>query len=133
MRSTTGLRGKGGMPKPEWWRALQEEHQYDPRPDLEDDAHLWRVVLAVALEADREVYGVLHGVRWLGGHLFLEEDALNLEPRIGEGIRNGDDWWDLRVRWLVPHTTSIARIVKDAGRALKKRRFQGGVQDDKQS
>lgn len=78
------------------WHSLSKKNRFDPRPDLKQDANLWRAVLRTAHKLDRKVYGVLHGIRCLGGRLVTSESHLELKPRYGNGnlasIQDAEEW-----------------------------------------
>ena len=52
----------------------------DPRPDLSEDATLWKIVLAEAYSTDRNLHAVLNGFRCLGCRLVETPKGINLEP-----------------------------------------------------
>jgi hypothetical protein len=81
----------------------------DPRPDLVDDTVLWGPLLesARARFGDR-VYGVLHAVRALGARLERDDRGLRLVP----GEISGDEYADLRERWLRPHADPLRRLLR---------------------
>src|SRR5690625_2190083 len=41
----------------------------EPRPDLEEDSRLWIAVLSMAWYRDRQLHGLLHGLRCGGSRL----------------------------------------------------------------
>lgn len=123
--STPAVSSGGGRPavRSGEWEELHRAHRYDPRPDLSEDSGLWRAVLEVALAKDEKIYGILHGVRCIGARLVLENGELRLEPRIGEGIEDEEDWWQVRLKWLVPQTKTIVQVFREAVRELKRRQL----------
>lgn len=62
----------------------------DPRPDLQEDSSLWRILLEVAHKANGNLYGALHGLRCIGTRLERNKQwGLALKPILpGDKIAN---------------------------------------------
>jgi hypothetical protein len=93
----------------------------DPRPDLEEDSHLWQQVLEVASELNPDIHAVLHGFRCMGCRLVNTEAGLRMEPRIDDGespqrygFDSEADYQRERSRWLIPVTDEVVEIFRQA-------------------
>ncbi len=95
-------------------KAEELKRALEPRPDLKEDSKLWQLVLRTAAVRSHKVYGVLHGIRCIGGRLELNAGNLKLLPRYGDpkvtGINGKEDWQDIRSRWLLPCKEQISAI-----------------------
>lgn len=90
-------------------RADSADKTEDPRPDLTGDSPLWESVLDQARE-DRELHGLLHGLRCGGALLGRRENGslkLDYTP-----LLNGWEKDELLKNWLEPNKTKIAAIFK---------------------
>jgi hypothetical protein len=102
--------------------ARTHEAGEDPRPDLEDDAELWRAVLAVPVTP--AVRGALLGARASGAKLARQPSPdgrprLHMEPRIGpEAFTDGAEWEAFRADWLLPHAEAITAALGAAALRL---------------
>ena len=83
----------------------------DPRPDLGDDAHLWRRLLELAQVDEYDphgLYGVLRGFRSCGARL---ERTAGGNLRVGPG-ELGSEYAALRDEWLVPHRVALVELLR---------------------
>jgi len=88
----------------------------DPRPDLAEDHLRWVAVLSMAWHRDRDLWGLLHGLRCGGARLETrhvndgrEMFRLDYRPLL--------DVWsekELRSQWLEPYREAIKRLFADA-------------------
>ncbi len=82
---------------------------FDPRPDLSEDSPLWSEVLGEA-EGDKNLFGLLHGLRCGGGRLEVRENGslkLNYETLLKTWNRS-----TLLSRWLEPNKKEVATAFK---------------------
>jgi hypothetical protein len=96
----------------------------NPRPDLAEDADLWRRLLAAAALSDRPgVYGALHGVRCCGARLVANGAGYRITgPAPDDGplsYREPDPetgeigtWESDREGWLLPHRAAITVLLR---------------------
>ena len=118
--------------------SLREENQEyfdplaDPRPDLDEDSHLWAKVLERARRSNQDVHGVLHGFRCMGARLLLSDAGLKMEPRVHDGenpqayeFHSREQYLQLRRRWLLPMTDEVSAIFKSAAEELLGRHEPG--------
>lgn len=88
----------------------------DPRPDLEDDHHLWVALLAEARRIDpapgteRSLHGLLHGLR-CGGCRLRWTDAGRLRLDYSELLETWEEA-ELREGWLIPQAAGITSAVR---------------------
>lgn len=96
----------------------------DPRPDLQEDSSLWRMLLAIAHEANENLYGALHGLRCIGTRLERSKQwGLVLKPILpGPGIGgNVTDWASMEdyravaQEYLRPHHDLLLGLLKKIG------------------
>lgn len=84
----------------------------DPRPDLVEDAALWRSLLTLA-QADEcdpaGLYGVLRGFRALGAQLAPYTHGLRLRP--GEEL-DEVEYVALSQEYLAPHRDRLAALLR---------------------
>ena len=83
----------------------------DPRPDLVEDAALWRSLLthAQADECDPAgLYGVLRGFRALGAQLAPYARGIRLRP----GEMDEVEYTALALEWLDPHRGQLAGLLR---------------------
>ena len=86
----------------------------DPRPDLGDGALFVRL-LAAAHRLDggdpAGCYGALHGLRCLGARVGLDFGRARLQP----GEIPGDEYAELRARYLLPRSDRIRAVLVGVG------------------
>ena len=96
----------------------------DPRPELQEDSSLWRILLEVSHEANPNLYGALHGLRCIGTRLERSKQwGLVLKPilpgiGIGENITGWKDKEDYRAvaqEYLRPHHDLLLGLLKKIG------------------
>ena len=82
----------------------------DPRPDLDEDAGLWAILLGLAYDVDGEDPGglaaALNGFRCMGARLELRNGTARLSA--GDMLTYAGD----RVRWLVPHRRTLSALLR---------------------
>ena len=104
-------------PKKEWtpppvWK--------DPRPDLEDDHHLWERLLTLSLnipdeEKGLDLCGVLNGLRCGGTRIVRGKSGkFVLRPLIDPEIawKDREEYEEIRDRFAKPYSTEIASLLK---------------------
>jgi hypothetical protein len=96
----------------------------NPRPDLADDADLWRRLLAAAaLNDDPDIYGVLHGVRCCGARLVKSGAGYRITPPAAEDgplsyhlpdPETGEigSWETDRREWLLPRRAVLTTLLR---------------------
>ncbi len=110
------------------WREFEtddgEVFQFDPRPDITADSAYWQSLLMTTRALERSdsdnpadnthsLYGALHGLRCGGARLELNGGKLRLLP--GDW---GDEYRELREKWLVPHADQLRRLLASIGAML---------------
>ena len=82
----------------------------DPRPDLDEDAGLWAILLGLAYDVDGEDPGglaaALNGFRCMGARLELRNGSARLTA--GAMATYDVD----RDRWLVPHRRTLSALLR---------------------
>lgn len=78
----------------------------DPRPDLVEDADLWRRLLPLAGNVSRDLVMVLNGFRCLGARL----EVRGTSARIVAG--DCEDYEALRDQWLLPYRRSLTALLQ---------------------
>ena len=104
--------------------ATRETTFQDPRPDLSADSSLWRILLAIAHEANPNLYGALHGLRSIGTRLERNKKfGCVLVPilpgtGVGENITDWASMEDYRAvaqEYLRPHHDLLLGLLKKIG------------------
>ena len=88
----------------------------DPRPDLAEDHLRWVAVLSMAWHQDRDLWGLLHGLR-CGGARLETKRASDGREMFRLDYRPLLDVWsekELRSQWLEPYREAIKRLFSDA-------------------
>lgn len=80
----------------------------DPREDLRRDSKLWVRVLYNAYHFNREVYGVLHGLRCGGAQLVLTPESFKLLP----GEWTVQEWEENKRIYLDPIKEELVKIFR---------------------
>jgi len=88
-------------------QTAQPKHPYVPRPDLTDDLVLWKSVLWNCWNLDREMYGLLHGIRCGGGQLALTQNSY----RLMQGEWSEPEWANIRQR-LGPYKDKLVEVFR---------------------
>jgi len=88
-------------------QTAQPEHPYVPRPDLVGDMRYWKSVLWNCWNLDRDMYGLLHGIRCGGGQLALTQNSYRLPP--GEWPES--EWDDIRIK-LGPYREELVNVFR---------------------
>ena len=83
------------------------EHPADPRKDLVSDLRHWKDVLWNCWHLDKDLYGLLHGIRCGGAQLVLTQSSYRLMP----GEWSESEWEDIRQR-LEPVRGKLVRVFK---------------------
>ena len=97
----------------DWRTGMLLRHQ-DPRPDLEEDHHLWVKVLTEAYRRNVELFGVLHGLRCMETRIEKTSTGYRLKVPYAElafdkpGRKNGIA---TRKKWLDPHRDEIVGLL----------------------
>jgi hypothetical protein len=95
----------------------------DPRPDLEEDHHLWKQLLTIAHSKDEELAKVLHGLRCGGTRIKKENKRYVLRPDIDPTGRvaweTEEDYRELRDKYLKPYSFLAIQCLKELERAEK--------------
>lgn len=101
--------------QPTTHRKLRE---VDPRPDLAEDHRLWLAVLILAERIDKELHGVMHGLRCAGCRLEIVQGRQG--PHLKLDYRPALEDWpevELRRQWLDPRRERIRALFREALRA----------------
>jgi len=88
----------------------------DPRSDLAEDHLRWVAVLSMAWHRDRDLWGLLHGLR-CGGARLETKRASDGREMFRLDYRPLLDVWsekELRSQWLEPYREAIKRLFADA-------------------
>lgn len=88
----------------------------DPRPDLAEDHRHWVAVLSLAWYRDRDLWGLLHGLR-CGGARLETKRASDGREMFRLDYRPLLDVWseqELRSQWLEPYREAMKRLFADA-------------------
>jgi len=88
----------------------------DPRPDLAEDHRQWVAVLSMAWHRDRDLWGLLHGLR-CGGARLETKRASDGREMFRLDYRPLLDVWsekELRSQWLEPYREAMKRLFADA-------------------
>lgn len=94
----------------------------DPRPDITDDHHLWKLILHNAKElydiakpindaGSTSVYKLLYGIRVEGAKLMETKQAFKLLPG-DEELSDPDEWEWVKRRWLDPIKDDLVSLFK---------------------
>jgi len=88
----------------------------DPRPDLAEDHRQWVAVLSLAWYRDRDLWGLLHGLRCGGARLELRRNRDGKEFFRLDYTSLLQDWDEneLRSRWLMPHRDAMRNVFHQA-------------------
>ncbi|WP_041708619.1 hypothetical protein [Alicyclobacillus acidocaldarius] len=99
------------MPESEAWRA--HGWAWDPRPDLQLDHDLWKLLLT-EIVTDEELGWVLNGARCAGCRLVWNGRQYRIEPTIDPrlGFNDEEEWSDFREKYLVPSAQQIQKVLK---------------------
>ena len=86
----------------------------DPRPDLAEDSALWVRFLDLAGEKDKQLAGTLHGFRCQGTRIVQGKKGYLLRPGLDptKGWKNRQEYEKERDKWLMPHISVIAELLK---------------------
>lgn len=92
-------------------QTTQPKHPYVPRPDLVSDMRHWKDVLWNCWQLDKDLYGLLHGIRCGGAQLVLTQSSFRLQA----GEWSETEWQDIRqrlepVRDKLLHAFRLARF-----------------------
>ena len=98
--------------KPEIIKLLE-----DPRPDLQEDSHLWQEVLLKAKQIDSDIHGSLHGFRGVGCTLEVKGDSLQMIP--SDYWRSEASYREDKMEFLMPHKENIKQIFKEVAEEVK--------------
>lgn len=83
-------------------------HPSDPRPDKVSDHRHWKKVLWNAWNHNKDLYGVLHGVRCGGAEMAETVKSYTLLP----GDWRVEEWEDTKKKYLVPHKDQLISLFK---------------------
>ncbi|MDN5324056.1 MAG: hypothetical protein PWQ67_2510 [Clostridia bacterium] len=83
-------------------------HMLDPREDLRKDSKLWVRLLYNAYHFNKEVYGVLHGLRCGGAQITLTPESFKLLP----GEWTVQEWEENKSKYLDPIKKELIKIFK---------------------
>lgn len=86
----------------------QSIHPSDPRPDKVSDHRHWKKVLWNAWNHNKDLYGVLHGLRCGGAEMVLTAKSFMLLP----GEWKQEEWDDVKQRYLAPHKDQLISLFK---------------------
>lgn len=87
--------------------AKELKHPYVPRGDLVSDRKHWQDVLWNCWNLDKDLYGLLHGIRCGGAELALTQNSYRLMP----GEWSVIEWQDIRQR-LEPVRDKLLQVFK---------------------
>ena len=106
---------KNGRPEFENFIEKQRaKNNYDPRPDLEEDHHLWQSVLKLAEQRNKKLYWNLHGFRIAGCKLEVKGESLKMNPAIGDIWKDKSEYMKDRKQYLLPYKDLIVDIFQEA-------------------
>ena len=100
------------------------QEQADPRPDLSADSSLWRILMAIAHEAEPMLYGALHGMRCIGTRLERNKKfgcvLVPILPGIGigenvTGWASMEDYRAVAQEYLRPHHDLLLGLLRKIG------------------
>lgn len=89
-------------------------YHVEPRPDLTEDTKVWQVLLHNALQLDepeREVYGLLHGIRCIGGHIEVEKKGRERKIKLTRGEIPENEWAEIKTNWLSKQVEGLRNIL----------------------
>lgn len=86
----------------------KERHPGDPRKDLVTDHRHWEDVLWNCWHSEKELYGLLHGIRCGGAELILTQRSYKLQ----QGEWSDADWEDIRQNRLSPFKDRLVEIFR---------------------
>jgi len=84
------------------------DHPSDPRADKVSDHKHWKNVLHNAWHLNKDLYGVLHGVRCGGAEIVQTANSFMLVP----GDWSPEEWDDVKLRYLAPHKEQLISLFK---------------------
>lgn len=84
----------------------------DPRPDLAEDHRWWAAVLSLAWHRNRELWGLLHGLRCGGARLETHRGRDGREFFKLDYTPLLETWEEseLRSQWLEPHREAMREL-----------------------
>lgn len=83
-------------------------HPSDPRPDKISDHKHWKDILWNAWHIDKNLYGVLHGVRCGGAEIVLTATSFMLMP--GDWAQG--EWDSVKEKYLTPYKEQMIQVFK---------------------
>lgn len=89
-------------------QTTQPKHPYVPRGDLVSDRKHWQEVLWNCWNLDKDLYGLLHGIRCGGAELVLTKSSYRIMP----SEWSESEWEDIKVNKLMKYRDKLSEAFK---------------------